>query len=247
MIQNILIIKKTGLCIYEKRFGSISFDQDIVSGFFSAFFSFTKKLWNAYFQDIFLGKYHLLFEWLGEELILVAIFDKDDSIISVQLKLLELKKVLQTNFSAVIKLDMLDVSTFKSLDKIIEDIVKKPEIIVTIDQVTKSQKILKEFIAMDEVIDTALLSINGRPLLKPKNREFLEIIIKQIDAYWKFKTEILDQIILYYEKNYILLLKGENRNLENKFILATLFDRNIPVGLSTMLVEDVAAKISRIR
>ncbi|MHA1300225.1 MAG: hypothetical protein ACTSO9_12460 [Candidatus Helarchaeota archaeon] len=247
MIQNILILKRSGLSIYEKSFG-ISFDEDLISGFFSAFFSFTQKLWNANFQDILLGQYRILFEWLGEELILVAIFDHNDSIIGVQQKLFELKRYLESTpkYNDVIKQDLCDASTFQDLDKTIENIVKKPDIIVTINQFTQSRNILKEYMSNNEVLDIALLSIKGRPLFKPKSQEFLDIMIKQIDAFWKFKTKIVDQIILYYENRYIILLKIKNPNLD-EVIFASLFERNIPIGLSSMIVEDVAKKLSKIK
>jgi predicted regulator of Ras-like GTPase activity (Roadblock/LC7/MglB family) len=243
MIQTFLILKRTGENIYKKSFGTIDMDETVMSGFFSAFFTFTQSLCRADIQDIELGQYRILFDVVGSELILCVIFDKSDSIISVGQILTNLKSTILSEYSECIKKKACNTEDFVGLGDIIAELVSKPQFFELNDEAkSKYEKIIQKLHSANEILDCALISIEGIPVLDEGKKEFLDIIIKQLDAFWKFKSEVLDQIILYYEQRYIILHK-----INDNLILSCFFRRDTPIGLATLLVEEAATKISNIR
>ncbi|MHA1263951.1 MAG: hypothetical protein ACTSRS_01850 [Candidatus Helarchaeota archaeon] len=243
MIQHFLILKRTGENIYKINFGKINMDETVMSGFFSAFFTFTQSLCGQDVQDIELGQYRMLFEVIENALILVIIFDKSDSIINVQQKLLTIKKIIISNYSECIKNPVCRSEDFQGLNEIIERLITKDSTIELTDELKKkSLEIVDKLHSNNEILDCALLSIDGIPLTKGTKKDFLDLIIKQMDAFWKFtKSEVFDQIILYYENRFIILYK-----VKNEFILCALIRKETPIGLATFLVEEAATKLAQI-
>ncbi|MHA1280081.1 MAG: hypothetical protein ACTSQ8_23050 [Candidatus Helarchaeota archaeon] len=243
MIQTFLILKRTGENIYKKSFGFIDMDETVMSGFFSAFFTFTQSLCKADIQDIELGQYRILFDTVEDELILCVIFDKADSIISVHHFLSNLKTIILTDYHECIKKKTCRTEDFTGLGEVINKLVSKPQILELTNEIkSKYESILNKLHSANEILDCALISVEGIPLLNQDRKEFLDLIIKQLDAFWKFKSQVLDQIILYYEKRYIILYK-----IKPNFILSCLFRRDTPIGLATLLVDEAASKISHIQ
>ncbi|NVM54576.1 MAG: hypothetical protein HWN66_12805 [Candidatus Helarchaeota archaeon] len=218
-------------------------NETVMSGFFSAFFTFTQSLCGADVQDIELGPYRMLFEIVGKSLILAVIFDKADSIIYVHQKLTTLKKIIETDYADHIKKNFCKTEDFLGLNDIIDDLISKPqEVGVSEARKIKYMEILEKLRSSNEILDVALISINGVPLLGAAKQDFLDLIIGQMDAFWKFKSTVLDQIILYYENRYIILHK-----VNGDIVLCCFARRNTPIGLATLLVEEASTKISRIR
>ena len=69
-------------------------------------------------------------------------------------------------------------------------------------------------------------------------KDFMKVAIRQLDSFWKDKSVVLDQIIISYEKKYIILQK-----VNKSLILAALIRQNTPIGLATLLLEEMAEKI----
>ncbi|MHA1300221.1 MAG: hypothetical protein ACTSO9_12440, partial [Candidatus Helarchaeota archaeon] len=212
----------------------------IMSGFFSAFFNFTQNLCGADVQDIELGPYRILFEIVEEELILVVIFDKSDSIINVQQKLMKIKDIVSDQYSNVIKKKICNTEDFVGLEEIVNKILS-PQIDQFATLKAEFIKILGELKSNDEISDCTLISVNGITLWQEKKREFLDLSIKQMDAFWKYKTKVLDQIILSYENKFLILIK-----INDRIVLSTLIKPNTPIGLATLLVEEYASKIQNL-
>lgn len=242
MIHYFLILKRTGENIYKKCYGKIDLDETIVSGFFSAFFTFTQKLYGADLEDLEFGPYRMLFEFVGKEIILTMLFDKSDSMISIQQKLIKLKHIIQQNYLESIKNKICKTEEFEGLDEIVNSIILKSQKLEINDAIiSECLLILNKLKTSNEIVDCSLISVDGIPLIKEANREFINLIIKQMDAFWKFKSQVLDQIILSYEDRFIILHK-----VNENFILACLIRRNTPIGLATLLAEEGASKIAKI-
>lgn len=243
MIQYFLLLKRTGENIYKKSFGKIDMDETVMSGFFSAFFTFTQSLLNVDVHDIELGPFRIMFEVAGKKVILAAIFDKADSIINVQQKLIKIKEVINTNYEEAINNSICNSEDFDGLNDIIEQIIMEPlKGKLNEDLKVKYKVILDKLNSSNEILDCALISINGVPLLGATKQDFLDVIIGQMDAFWKFKSTVLDQIILYYENRYIVLNK-----VNDNLVLCCFARRNTPIGLATLLIEEASLKIVRTR
>lgn len=242
MIQHFLIMKRTGENIYQKSFGEIDVDETIMSGFFSAFFTFTQSLFKADVQDMDLGPYRILFEVVGEELILVIMFDRSDSILNVQQILIEIKNIIEIRYSDCIMKPFYRIEDFEGLPEIIENLVLNTQTIdIGQDLKHKYLKIMDKLSANNEILDCMLITIEGIPLIMKGRKDFLDLIINQMDAFWKFKGVALDQIILDYEKRYNIF-----HRVNDDLILGVFVRRDTPIGPAIALVKEVAAKIAKL-
>jgi hypothetical protein len=241
MIHNILILRITGENLYHKNFSNTSWNETLTSGFISAAFNFTQNTFGACIQDMELGPYRLLFEQ-GDNIILVVFFDKYDSIINVRETLIELKETIISKFGTELENQITELGKFKDLDEVVDKIISKASQ-DDLSDVLKSNciKILDEFRSNPEIFDCDLITISGVPLLKEWNKDFLELCLRQMDAFWKSKNYVLDQIILSYEQRHTILHK-----INDKLVLSAQIRRNTPIGLATLLVEETASKIAKL-
>ena len=242
MIHLFLILKRTGQNVYKKSFGTIDMNEDLMSGFFSAFFIFAQTSFGFDFQDIRIADYRIIFETLEDNLIIAALFDEKDSIINIKLKLKEIIDMLIADYSDAVKKNVFEKEDFRGMDeKVVEIITSSVDIEISIDDIGKVSEILKKLSSSNEVIDCGLISYSGIPLIQGKEKEFMNIIIKQMDAFWELKKSSLHQIILYFENIYIILL-----NINDQLVFCATFKRNTPIGMSSYLIEDAADKINQI-
>lgn len=243
MIHHFMILRRSGENIYHQSFGSIDMDVTIMGGFFSAFFTFTQTVWDTDIHDIELGPYRIIFEFTANDLILALIFDKSYSLVHYQLRLTELKNIIDVNYSASLQSSACRSEDFEDLGQIVDQVLLKPGIDgLEADELDKTMALLERLSSHREILDCALISIDGVPLLEDVRKDYLSLTIKQMDAFWKFKKrQALDQIILYYENKCIILYK-----VNDNFILAVLTHRATPVGLATLLIEEAATGIARV-
>jgi hypothetical protein len=242
MIHNILILRRSGEKLFNQNFGKVAWNEILTSGFISALFNFTKDVFDADIQDLELGPYRLMFENSQEDFIIVAIFDKNDSIIKVKKDLDELKEELNLNYKDALNKDLCCEDDFAGLNDIVEDIVAtRGDTEISEGQRKRYTTILEEFRSNSEILDSDLITSSGVPLTKEWKRDFLNLCLRQIDAFWKSKQYILDQIILSYEGRHLILYKV-NKNL----VLSALIRRNTPLGLATLMIEEVANKIIKL-
>lgn len=219
-------------------------DETVMSGFFSAFFTFTQHLCGADLDDIELGPYRMLFEAVGKDLILVIIFDKADSIINVHEKLTEIRTVIETKYGEQLKKKLFHIKELAGFSETIENIITRPQTIC-IEEARKKKflAVLDKLRSVGEILDCTIISIDGIPLSAETKKEFLDLVIKQMDAFWKSKkNQVLDQIIVSFENRYIILQK-----VNENFVLAALARKSAPIGLVMLLIEEGANKIAQIR
>ncbi|MBD3196447.1 MAG: hypothetical protein GF317_15415 [Candidatus Lokiarchaeota archaeon] len=243
MIHNILILKRSGEKLFNRSYSEIAWNEILTSGFISALFNFTQELFSADIQDLELGPYKLLFESeKNDDLIICAIFDKIDSIINVRQNLINLKERLLENYSEKLKNEILYEDDFSGMGQITDEIVSSGVNSDISEGLRKRYvEILEDFRANSEILDCDLISGSGVPLQKEWNKDFLELCLRQIDAFWKVSKYMLDQIIISYQQRHLILYKI-NENL----VLSSLIRRNTPLGLATLLIEDVANKLMKI-
>ncbi len=242
MIHNILVLRRTGETICSKSFVETTWNDLLTSGFISAAFNFTQMTFGAEIDDIELGDYRILFE-LSKDIIIVAFFNKYDSSMAVRKKLIDLKNIISDKYGNLLDGKLVNVKEFKGLEEIIENLVNEPtktdaaEILIE-----KYKNILFHFRSNKEILDCDLISLStGLPIIHKRSEEFLELCLRQMDAFWKSKSLILDQIILSYEERHLILYK-----IDDNYVLSTLIRRNTPLGLATLLIEETTNKIKQI-
>jgi len=242
MIHHFLILKRTGVNIYKKDLGLLEVDETILSGFFSAFFTLSQNLFQADVQDIEIGPFRMLFEVVGEELILTVVFDKSDSIINVHQRLIEIRNIVQVRYSDCIKNPYCTSEDFSGLSEIIEDLFLNIQTI-DIGQKLKEKylKIMDKLSSRNEILDCALITIEGVPLIRMGKKEFLDLVKNQMEAFWKFHGVMLDELILNYQKRY-----GIFHRLNDDLILCVFVRRDTPIEVASSIVKETAKKIVKL-
>ena len=242
MIQHFLILKRTGQNIYKRDLGQLKVDETILSGFFSAFFSLSQSLFQADIQDIELGPYRMLFEFVGNELILTVLFDKSDSLINVHQRLIEIRNIVEVRYSHCLGNPHCTSEDFIGLSEIIEDVFLNT---YTIDIGQKLRekylKIMEKLNAKNEILDCALITIEGIPLIRMGRKEFLDLVKTQMDAFWKFNKLMLDEIILNHQKRYSIFYR-----LNDDLILCVFLRRDTPIQVASSIVKETAKKIAKL-
>ncbi len=242
MIQTILILKRTGENICSKSIGSVKWNPTLTSGFISAMFNFTEKTFDVEIRDIELGPYRILFE-MSDDIIIVAFFDKYDSIINIQEKLINLKESILSKYGVLLKQNICNLEDFADLEPMLQKFLMESTILEIDEGLNKKYiKVLEDLRAANpEILDCDIISNKGIPLLKEWKKDFLDLCLRQMDAFWKSTNFGLDQIIITYNQRQLLLYKI-NENL----VLTALVRRATPIGYATMLVEETAVKIAKL-
>jgi hypothetical protein len=206
-------------------------------------FNFTQKLFKADIQDIEIGRFRLLFESKKEQdLIFMVIFDKVDSIIGIQEKLTELKKKVSSQYGEVLNQKLVHQDDLEGIEELTSEIIASgSELSITNGLINKYEEILKNFRSNKEILDADLISGLGIPLTKEWKREFLDLCLRQIDAFWKSKKYLLDQIILSYKGRHLILYR-----INEDLVLSSLIRRETPLGYATLLIEEVISKINKL-
>jgi hypothetical protein len=241
MILNVIILRKTGEDICTRTYSSKIFDTTLTSGFISAAFNFTKETFGADIRDIELGPYKLMFEQHGE-LITAILFEQVDSIMHIQSVLDEIKNLMNTEYLEAQLEHHCSPDDYPFLDERIDSIISKyttPSFSET--KTIKYKSILTSLRSNSEILDCDLISASGKPLRKDWNEDFLNLCIKLIDAFWKSKRYVLDQIIVSYQQRILILHK-----FNSEFVLSALIKRSTPVGMATYLIEEATSKLMKI-
>ncbi|MHA1231214.1 MAG: hypothetical protein ACTSPQ_11265 [Candidatus Helarchaeota archaeon] len=246
MIQSILILRRSGENIYYKNLGSISMDETVMSGFFSALFTFSQALCGSDIEIIELGtKYKIVFKSAihgSSEIIFAAICDIYDSIIKIHKVLESIKNYTILKYGDKIDKVGCDLSCVDELDIFIREILTGSEgLPLEGDLYNECKKVLTELDSNTEILDSALISSTGAIASTDKDKEFLNLMIRQLDAFFKFTHRVLDQIILKFQNRYIILYR-----VNDDLVISSLTKRNVPIGVATLLVEEAASKLAEI-
>jgi hypothetical protein len=242
MILSILILKRTGENLCNRTFGTTEWSETLTSGFISAVINFSQKTFGSEINELELGPYRLMFEFT-EDIIIVAFFENTDSIINIRKKLRELKHIIYERYELAIKSNLLSHEDFPGLNEIIDKLITESSDFGITDELKKTYvEVLNKFRSNVEILDCDLITNSGIPLTKEWNKEFLDLCLRIIDAFWKSKQYVLDQIILSYEQRHLILHK-----INNNIVLSALVRKNTPIGLATFMVEETSNKIANLK
>ena len=241
MIQSILILKRSGETIFAKHFVDTDVDDMIMTGLMSALFTFTRHALHGTIQDIEIGPSRILFETLEDYILIACIFDIGDSIIKIKQKLKALKKHLAKNYRDRLFNPVVILDDFRRLDPEIEEIISEgTDRKLSKDLKTELSKILQDFKASGGLDSCALVFLTGDFMLGDLREELMELTIKQVDAFWKSRSEMLDQIILLHQNKYVIMQK-----INSSVILSAEIKEETEIGMATFLIEEVSRKIRR--
>ncbi|MEM2957522.1 MAG: hypothetical protein QXS27_02640 [Candidatus Jordarchaeaceae archaeon] len=82
MIHNVYILRRDGLCVLHRKYGSLEVDENLVSGFLSAFSDFGKSISGKDLESIVFGDKKFV-SLPSENLIIVSYCDAEDNVVNV--------------------------------------------------------------------------------------------------------------------------------------------------------------------
>lgn len=241
MILNVLILRKTGENICTRSYSNNKFEANLTSGFISAAFNFTQESFGAEIRDIELGPYKITFEQQGV-LIIAILFSHTDSIRYIQKVLDAVKKLIVDNYSDVLNNNLCSPDDYPYINERIDELISQfssPK--VKESKILRYKAILTTLRSNTEILDCDLISASGKPLRKDWDDQFLNLCIKLIDAFWKSKRYVLDQIIVSYQQRILILHK-----LNEEFIISALIKRDTPIGMATYLIEETTSELKKV-
>ncbi len=129
LIHNIYIFRDDGICLFTRKYGTIEFDENLISGFLTAISHFGSEIGTTALEKIDFGDYRIVIASSEDDLITAGVVDKDDDVDMVAKGLEALLIDFKFNYGDIIyewKGDNIFVGYKKSADKIIK-LVSKSE------------------------------------------------------------------------------------------------------------------------
>ncbi len=176
MINNIYIFRDDGICLFTKKYGSIEFDEHLISGFLTAISHFGSEIGTTALEKIDFGDYRIVIATSEDDLITAGVVDKDDDTDMVAKGLEALLIDFKFNYGDIIykwKGDNIFVGYEKFADEIIKH-VSAPEKIIkpTTNLALVTKQMRDKFAIILEVI------ASGKPLIVcSESREDTELYV----------------------------------------------------------------------
>lgn len=241
MILNVLILRKTGENVCYREYSSKPFNATLTSGFLSATFNFTQATFGAEIRDLELGPYRIMFEQQGI-LIIAVLFEQIDSIMHVQKILDEISNLMRTEYSDAVEKELCSPDDYPFLDERIDNLViQYSSSSISDSKILQYKSIVATLRSNTEILDCDLISASGKPLRKDWNEDFLNLCNKLMDAFWKSKRYVLDQIIVSYQQRILILHK-----VNEEFVLSALIKKETPIGMATYMIEEATAELMKV-
>ncbi|GAG37990.1 unnamed protein product, partial [marine sediment metagenome] len=123
MIREIIILTRTGVPIFQKRFGSGSgfgSDVSLISGFISAVNTFAQELTSSSVQIIEMGKMKLVFHMDDVNCIHAIVCDISDEMVDVGVIIRKIAETFQNMYASEVEQYKGDIRVFRNFDEVLE-------------------------------------------------------------------------------------------------------------------------------
>ncbi|MBY9007643.1 MAG: hypothetical protein KGD63_12910 [Candidatus Lokiarchaeota archaeon] len=130
IIHNVYIIdQKTGICLLHRKYGTIEFNQDLVSGFLTALKDFSVEFskGSGELKVIDMQIFYLMLVF-KEGVLVTAAADKNDDAKITHKTLNDLIDLFSDRFGNVLEKWSGDIRIFKDFDKIVDELLKSGKV-----------------------------------------------------------------------------------------------------------------------
>ncbi|MHA1753971.1 MAG: hypothetical protein ACTSYR_00405 [Candidatus Odinarchaeia archaeon] len=121
-IHSIYLIKKTGQCLFYKKYGVYTSDESLLSGFFSAISTIAEEFSSDNIESISFEKVKIIHE-SGVNFSVLALVDKEDRTEIIKNKLRSIKKEFLEKYSPNLDSWKGDMSRFKDFESKVDSII----------------------------------------------------------------------------------------------------------------------------
>ncbi len=245
-IHSLFILKTSGVCLYSRNFTDEfeKLDVHLVTPFFSAIFSFSKKVIHKKLEELEMSGLRFTFKVI-DEFIFTILADSSVSILFTSTRLSRIVDAFLKEYYQSDKLKDFTEIENPDFDKVIDSIIAGEEINPEI--YTKIIEHFKNLMIQDEISGAAVLSTNGSIIYNTLPSDILLGSLKELEI--RFMSGALDVPELFYslengEKVFSKIISEDISGLN--FFIVLLFRSSIPLGVAEVNLFKITNQIKKL-
>jgi hypothetical protein len=249
-IHSLFILKKTGICIYNRNFTKDfeNLEVNLITPFFSAIFSFSENVILKKTPEILeMSDLRFVFK-IQEDLIFTILSDSSVSLIFVNSRLLRIIDEFLDLFPDLSQIkDYLQVEEPK-FDELVDLIITgEEEIYLSKVFFQKVIDVFKELMYEDEIIGAALLSTKGNIIYTSLPNEILVNSLKELEIRYRVGALTLPEMYSRLENGQKIVSKIIDIPWKlDPLLIVVLYDSTVPLGMAEVNLNKIAKKIINI-
>ncbi|MHA1147841.1 MAG: hypothetical protein ACTSR8_06310 [Promethearchaeota archaeon] len=252
-IHVLYILKKTGECIYSRIFTS-QFENakiDLITPFFSAFFTFSNIVLSEEIDTLEMGKYKFIFKQQNQPGgVQPYIFCLQSDITFSNLYLKSCLDQISEKFFLELK-DYLwmsdEVVEDSRFDSIIDEIIfGGGDLIRKIDLYSKVEDVFKEFHNKQGILGAALLTNSGEIIYTSLPNQILISSLKELEIRFISGASFIPELFYSLEDGKKVFSKEVGNDEKEHYMVFILFEDLVPLGLAELTLNKVAKALKEI-
>ena len=239
-VHQFILMKKSGELLLSISPAKSHIDPTLVASFISAISVFSKEM-VGYDVDIIATKTHkLIIDDIGNNLMIVALIDDEESVIDVQNKIKVIKKYITSTFPSGNNITFNDlINKLPELKNKIKDILVSKSMVIKEVISDKIMEILRQITYYDEIDGIMIMDESCKELASinlDEDRKF--IIKKQLENLYLLPSIYSPKKVIFLtDYGVVVALKDE------KFLIAATTSNTSYMGLTLSAIENNLDKI----
>jgi len=249
-IHSLFILKKTGVCIYNRNFTKDfeNIEVNLITPFFSAIFSFSENVISKKTPEILeMSELRFVFT-VREDFIFSILSDSSASLIFVSSRLSRIADEFFELFPDTSKVKDYQQIEEPKYDELVDSIITgEEEIYMSKTFYKKVIDVFKELIHENEIIGAALLSTKGNVIYTSLPNEILVNSLKELEIRFMVGAVTLPEVYSRLENGQKLVSKIIDIPWKlDPLLIVVLYESTVPLGMAEVNLDRIANKIINI-
>ena len=249
-IHSLFILKKTGVCIYNRNFTNDfeNIEVNLITPFFSAIFSFSENVISKKTPEILeMSELRFVFT-VREDFIFSILSDSSASLIFVSSRLSRIADEFFELFPDTSKVKDYQQIEEPKYDELVDSIITgEEEIYMSKTFYKKVIDVFKELIHENEIIGAALLSTKGNVIYTSLPNEILVNSLKELEIRFMVGAVTLPEVYSRLENGQKLVSKIIDIPWKlDPLLIVVLYESTVPLGMAEVNLDRIANKIINI-
>lgn len=249
-IHSLFILKKTGVCIYNRNFTNDfeNIEVNLITPFFSAIFSFSENVISKKTPEILeMSELRFVFT-VREDFIFSILSDSSASLIFVNSRLSRIADEFFELFPDTSKVKDYQQIEEPKYDELVDSIITgEEEIYMSKTFYKKVIDVFKELVHENEIIGAALLSTKGNVIYTSLPNEILVNSLKELEIRFMVGAVVLPEMYSRLENGQKLVSKIIDIPWKlDPLLIVVLYESTVPLGMAEVNLDRIANKIINI-
>lgn len=249
-IHSLFILKKTGVCIYNRNFTNDfeNIEVNLITPFFSAIFSFSENVISKKTPEILeMSELRFVFT-VRDDFIFSILSDSSASIIFVSSRLSRIADEFFELFPDTTKVKDYQQIEEPKYDELVDSIITgEEEIYMSKVFYKKVIDVFKDLMYENEIIGAALLSTKGNVIYTSLPNEVLVNSLKELEIRFMVGAVTLPEIYSRLENGQKMVSKIIDIPWKlDPLLIVVLYDKQVPLGMAEVNLNKIAEKVINI-